>query len=78
LKGPDAIRAALNARFSASPDIPWTEDKTWIFGDKALSEWRVRDTAPDGSVIDTLGCDLWEFQDGKVVKKDTYYKQKTA
>jgi ketosteroid isomerase-like protein len=77
LRGPEVIRAALIKRFADSPDIQWTEGKNWIFGDKALSEWRVRGTAPDGSVIDTIGCDLFEFEDGKIVKKDTYYKQKT-
>jgi hypothetical protein len=77
LKGPDAIKAALLKRFADSPDIQWTEGKNWIFGNKALSEWRVRGTAPDGSVIDTIGCDLFEFEDGKILKKDTYYKQKT-
>lgn len=77
LKGPAVIKAALVKRFADSPDIQWTDGKSWIFGDKALSEWRVRGTAPDGSVIDTIGCDLWEFENGKIIKKDTYYKQKT-
>src|SRR5262245_20985666 len=77
LKGPAVIKAALEKRFAASPDIQWTEGKSWIFGNKALSEWRVRGTAPDGGIIDTIGCDLWEFSGGKVVKKDTYYKIKT-
>lgn len=77
LKGPETIKAALVKRFSDSPDIQWTEGESWIFGNKALSEWRVRGTAPDGSVIDTIGCDLWIFEDGKILKKDTYYKQKT-
>lgn len=77
LKGPAVIKAALVKRFADSPDIQWTDGKSWIFGDKALSEWRVRGTAPDGSVIDTIGCDLWEFENGKITKKDTYYKQKT-
>ena len=76
LAGPDAIRSALEKRFADSPDIQWTEAKTWITGNKALSEWRVRGTAPDGSAIDTLGCDLWEFEGAKIVKKDSYYKQK--
>ena len=78
LSGPDAIRAALEKRFADSPDIRWTEAKTWIFGEKALSEWRVRGTAPDGSRIDTLGCDLWEFSGGKISNKDTFYKQKST
>lgn len=76
LRGPQAIRAALEKRFADSPDIQWTEGKSWIFGEKALSEWRVRGTAPGGLEIDTLGCDLWEFKNGKIIKKDTYYKQK--
>lgn len=76
LKGPAAIKTALEKRFADSPDIQWTEGKNWIVGNKALSEWRVRGTAPGGGVIDTLGCDLWEFENGKIVKKDTYYKQR--
>ncbi|GGC62192.1 hypothetical protein GCM10010994_20970 [Chelatococcus reniformis] len=77
LKGPEAIKAALTKRFAASPDLQWTEARSWLLGDKGLTEWRVRGTAPDGTAIDTLGCDLWEFAGDKVVKKDTYYKQKT-
>ena len=77
LRGRDTIRAALAKRFADCPDIQWTEGKNWIFGNKALSEWRVRGTTPGGEIIDTIGCDLWEFEDGLIVKKDTYYKQKT-
>jgi len=25
--------------------------------------------------LDCRGCDLWRFRDGKVVRKDTFYKQ---
>jgi ketosteroid isomerase-like protein len=74
-KGREAIREGLAARFAAVPDIRWTDGRHWIMGDKALSEWRVQGTLSDGGRIDCLGCDLWEFRDGKVTKKDTYYKQ---
>jgi len=77
-KGPEAIREILGARFAAMPDIQWNEGQSWIFGDKALSEWRVQGTLPDGGRIDCLGCDLWQFRDRKIVKKDTYYKQVNA
>lgn len=77
--GRAAIRAALAERFAAVPDIRWSDGRHWIFGTKALSEWRVRGTLPDGRRLDCLGCDLWEFRpDGKVAKKDTYYKQVTG
>jgi ketosteroid isomerase-like protein len=75
LKGKAAIREALTKRFAGSPDIQWTEGKSWIVGDKAVSEWRVQATQPNGSRLDLLGCDLWEFRGDKIVKKDTYYKQ---
>ena len=58
--GKPAIREILGMRFKSMPDIQWQDGQSWIMGDKALSEWR---------------CDLWEFRQGKIVKKDTYYKQ---
>ena len=76
--GRDEIRAGLAARFAAVPDIRWSDGRHWIFGDKALSEWRVQGTLPDGRRLDCLGCDLWEFRGGQVTKKDTYYKQVTS
>ena len=72
--GKPAIREILGMRFKSMPDIQWRDGQSWIMGDKALSEWRVTGTAPTGK-IDCLGCDLWEFRQGKIVKKDTYYKQ---
>jgi ketosteroid isomerase-like protein len=75
IKGKAAIREALTKRFASSPDVQWTEGKSWISGDKAVSEWRVRGTQPNGQQLDLLGCDLWEFRGDKIVKKDTYYKQ---
>jgi|TARA_B110000971_G_scaffold215458_1_gene248922 ketosteroid isomerase-like protein len=75
LKGPKAIKATLQKRFEDAPNIQWTEGKNWITGNKALSEWRVRGTTNAGADIDIIGCDLWEFQDGKIKVKDTYYKQ---
>ena len=73
-QGRAAIREALSQRFAAVPDIQWKDGSHWIMGNKALSEWRVEGTLPSGERLDCLGCDLWEFADGKVTKKDTYYK----
>lgn len=75
IEGRQAIADALRKRFAAAPDIRWNDSKDWIIGNKGLSEWRVTSTAADGSKVEVLGCDLYEFADGKVVKKDTYYKQ---
>ena len=78
LAGREAIAEGLAARFAAVPDIRWSDGRNWVFGDKALSEWRVTGTPVAGGRVDCMGCDLWEFRDGLVRCKDTYYKQRTA
>ena len=72
--GKAEIRAVLAERYGRIPDMRWVDMRHWIIGDKALSEWVVQGTSVDGETLDYLGCDLWEFRDGKVVKKDTYWK----
>jgi taurine dehydrogenase small subunit len=73
--GKQEIGEVLSARYAVIPDMRWEEIRHWVVDEtKALSEWIVRGTKPDGSVINALGCDLWEFRDGLVTKKDTYWK----
>ena len=72
--GREAISEALRQRFSATPDIRWVDAKTRISDDRAVTEWRVQGTTANGR-LNCLGCDLWEFRNGKVLKKDTYYKK---
>ena len=75
--GREAISEVLRQRFSAVPDIRWVDAKTWISGDRAVTEWRVQGTIATGR-LDCLGCDLWEFRNDEVLKKNTYYKQVTS
>lgn len=72
--GKQEIGNVLSARFEVIKDMRWEDMQHWISGDRATSEWVVRGTLPDGSRIDLLGCDLWRFRNGKVVRKDTYWK----
>ncbi len=74
-RGKAEIGQVLRARYAEIPDMRWEEMRHWIVDDvKALSEWVVRGTPTDGPAFEYLGCDLWEFRDGLVVKKDTYWK----
>jgi ketosteroid isomerase-like protein len=75
--GRKAIGEAFRQRFSAIPDIRWVDAQTWISDDRAVTEWRAQGTTANGR-LDCLGCDLWEFRNGKVLKKDTYYRQVTS
>ena len=73
--GKPEIGEVLRSRYQQIPDMRWEEMRHWIFGPtKALSEWVVRGTPVDGEDFAYLGCDLWEFRDGYVTKKDTYWK----
>ena len=72
--GRKVIGEVLQQRFSAVPDIRWVDSKTWISDDRAVTEWRGQGTTANGR-LDCLGCDLWEIRNGKVLRKDTYYKQ---
>ena len=75
LKGRQAIGDVLRARFEVIPDMRWEEMQHFIDGERAASEWVVRGTnRQTGEKLELLGCDLWTFRDGKVTKKDTYWK----
>ena len=75
LVGKAAIGEALSARYKQIPDMRWEEMRHWICDQsKAISEWTVRGTPVGAKPFEHLGCDLWEFRDGWVTKKDTYWK----
>lgn len=74
LKGKSAIGAVLRARFAVIPDMRWEDMRHVAFGNRAMSEWTVRGTGTDGTVLDALGCDLWTLDGDKVKRKDTYWK----
>jgi len=76
LKGRQAIGDVLRARYALIPDMRWEDMSHFVSPDgaKACSEWTVRGTPAQGPAIDWLGCDVWTFRDGWVVKKDTYWK----
>ena len=74
LIGKAAVREGFASRFKGLPDAHWGDDRHWVSGDRGVSEWLLTGTTPDGLGIRVRGCDLWEFRDGKVTKKDSYWK----
>lgn len=71
------VRDAFAARFSGIPDVRYQEDQHFVDGDRGASEWTLSGTTTSGERIEVRGCDLWTFRDGKVVKKDSYWKIRT-
>ena len=69
-----AVREALASRFAGLPDVHYGDDRHWASGDRGVSEWLLTGTTPDGRRVKVRGCDLWQFRDGKVIRKDSYWK----
>lgn len=72
--GKENVRKGLAARFSGIPNVHYGEDDHWIAGDRGVSEWTLTGTTVGGVELRVRGCDLWKFRDGKVVRKDSYWK----
>ena len=76
-EGKAAIREAFAARFAGIPDVRYQQDAHFVHGDRGASEWTLSGTTTDGQRIEVRGCDLWVFRDGKVLRKDSYWKIRT-
>lgn len=72
--GKAAVRRALATRFEGLPDVHYGEDRHWTSGDLGVSEWLLTGTTLDGRALRVRGCDHWEFRDGLVIRKDSYWK----
>jgi ketosteroid isomerase-like protein len=72
--GKAAAREGLATRFKGLPDVHYSDDRHWVSGNMGVSEWLLTGTTPDGRQVRVRGCDHWEFRDGKVVRKDSYWK----
>ena len=76
--GQDQVREGLAARFSGIPDVHYGDDAHFVAGDRGASEWTLTGTTTEGETLEVRGCDLWTFRDGKVVKKDSFWKIRTT
>ena len=72
--GTAAVRAGLSKRFEGLPDVHYGEDRHWVCGDLGVSEWTLTGTAKTGARIEVRGVDLLEFADGKIIRKDSFWK----
>jgi len=74
LQGRDGVREGLASRFAGIPDVHYGDDRHWVSGNRGCSEWLLTGTTVEGEPIAVRGCDLFEFADGKIVRKDAYWK----
>jgi ketosteroid isomerase-like protein len=74
LVGKQQVREGIQSRFDGIPDIHYGDDRHWLSGDRGVSEWTIRGTQRTGEPIEVRGCDLFEFTDGKISRKDSFWK----
>ena len=75
--GKDAVRAGLAKRFEGIPDVHYGADRHYLSADgtRGVSEWLLTGTTTAGEELAVRGCDLWEFADWRIVRKDSYWKR---
>jgi steroid delta-isomerase-like uncharacterized protein len=74
LVGREQVRQGIQSRFDGIPDIHYGDDRHFTSGDRGVSEWTIRGTQATGERIEVRGCDLLEFRDGKISRKDSFWK----
>ena len=68
------VRKGLATRFQGIPDVHYGDVQNWVSGNHGVSQWTLTGTTRDGKKIKVRGCDLLEFRDGKIIRKDSYWK----
>ena len=75
-EGKQAVRRGLASRFEGLPDVHYADEEHFV--DEArqtgMSKWTLTGTTGDGRRLEVRGCDFYTFRDGKVTRKDSYWK----
>ena len=74
LIGKEQVRDGIQSRLDGIPDVRYGDDRHWLCGTRGVSEWTIRGTQRTGERIEVRGCDLFEFVDGKIARKDSFWK----
>lgn len=72
--GKAEVRAGLAKRFESIPDVHYGDDRHWACGDFGVSEWTLTGTSASGKRIEVRGVDLLEFANGRITRKDSFWK----
>jgi ketosteroid isomerase-like protein len=72
--GKEQVREALAGRFRGIPDVHYGDDRHWVAGNMGVSEWTLTGTTTTGVKLNVRGCDLWEFRNDKIIRKNSYWK----
>jgi len=77
-EGRERMRHAVARVFSIWPDAHFGNARHFVSGDRGVSQWIFTGTRADGTRTEVNGCDLFTFRNGKIVWKDSYFKNRMA
>lgn len=72
--GRDEVRRGLMTRFETTPDVHYGQIENFAVGNTGISKWLLTGTTLAGESIRVHGCDFYTFRNGKVIRKDSYWK----
>ena len=75
-RGKRNVREALATRFEGLPDVHYGNDEHFVdsTANTGVSRWTLTGTTREGAAKEVQGCDFYTFRDGKVIRKDSYWK----
>jgi len=75
VRGRESVAATMAARAKEIPEMRFSETDLIYAGDRVVGTYRVTGRYADGRKIDARGCDIYVIRDGKISRKDSYWKQ---
>jgi ketosteroid isomerase-like protein len=75
-QGKGAVREALASRFAGLPDVHYGDEEHFVdaAAGTGMTRWTLTGTTLSGARIEVRGCDFYSFREGKVIRKDSYWK----
>jgi ketosteroid isomerase-like protein len=73
-RGRDQVRRGFAAMLAYDRGRERQEGTAVVAGDRGFAEWSFTETTTDGGRRMIRGCDLFEFRDGRISRKDAYRK----
>lgn len=75
-EGKRNVRDALAGRFAGLPDVHYGNAEHFVdaAAGTGMSKWILTGTTPAGARKEVHGCDFYTFRNGKVIRKDSYWK----
>ena len=75
-EGKRNVRDALASRFEGLPDVHYGNEEHFVdpAANTGMSKWTLTGTTREGKKLEVRGCDFYTFRDGKVTRKDSYWK----